>query len=84
MDTNKLRTGSDQLDNDTYAEFQNAKENNNETRHEEIIKLWRKTNFWIACIGLYFLSKIIISIIKSIIAIQISSNIIENILTIQF
>lgn len=52
---NKIRTGSDPLDNDTYTECYNAHENNNDERLEEIIHLWKKTNFWLGCIGTFFL-----------------------------
>lgn len=75
--TETVRQGTSKLDNDTYIEMQNTIETNKEDRFSTIIGLWKKTNFWIACIGFYFLCKIIIAIIKFICTIYISKNVIE-------
>ena len=57
------------LDNNTYGEFQNAHASNIAYLHKEIIRQWKRTNFWLGCIGVFFLiilMQIITNIVLSI------------------
>lgn len=45
--------GNAPLDNDTYMECHNA-------YLSEILRQWKKTNFWLSCIGAFFLILLIL------------------------
>lgn len=74
------RIGNKPLDNDTYTECHNTKEENAYEKHKDIIDLWKTTNFWLSCIGLYFLGKIAIALLKVILTVYAGSNIMQTLL----
>jgi len=75
--TNFNNADTKPLDNKTYIECHDNHEENTDERTNQFIDLWKTTNFWLSIIGLYFLSKIVILIVKVIIAIQLGQNILN-------
>lgn len=57
--------------------FFDTAEENKSIRLDEIIHLWRRTNFWLGCIGLFFLVVLICLFITVIISAQLGIKIID-------
>lgn len=84
LGNNMISDGKKPLDNDTYGEFQNAHENNIAVQHDEIIRQWKRTNFWLGCIGVFFLIILMYIIVNIAIAIYVGKQVNDIFSTLSF